>query len=192
MHRTALGSHYARYYSFSLTNSEEVTIELTSATDPYLFLLSGSGKNGSKLYENDDITPYGVNLNSRISETLAAGNYTIEATTYDAEATGNFTLSVKTVVSTPTPTPTATTNVRAELEPAPDELPDDREWFEFELDTSTSDRIIVRMNQSISTDKVVGRKSKHSGIASCTNRGAVGQGSNNLQLRDGDDMYLAG
>ena len=64
--------------------------------------------------------------------------------------------------------------------------------FEFELDTSTSDRIIVRRNQSISTDKVVGRKSKHSGIASCTSRGAVGQDSNNLFLRDEDELYLAG
>ena len=210
---TAKRVHYARYYTFSLSNSAEVTIELTSATDPYLFVLSGSGKNGSKLYENDDIA-YRVNLNSRISETLAAGSYTIEATTYAAEATGNFTLSVKTAVSTPTPTltptntptpqntptpsntatatPTATIYVSAELEPAPDKLPDDREWFEFELDTSTSDRIIVRMNRSISTDKVVGRKTKHSGIASCTNRGAVGQGSNNLFLRDEDELYLAG
>lgn len=61
---------YARYYSFSLSNSAQVTIELTSATDPYLFLLSGNGKNGSVLTQNDDIDPLTQNYNSRISRTL--------------------------------------------------------------------------------------------------------------------------
>ena len=43
--------------------------------------------------ENDDIQA-SVNTDSRIVETLAAGTYTIEATTYDDGVTGDFTLSV--------------------------------------------------------------------------------------------------
>ena len=35
-----------------------------------------------------------MNLNSRISETLAAGAYTIEATTYAADQAGTFTLTI--------------------------------------------------------------------------------------------------
>ena len=106
--RTAKGVHYARYYTFTLTQQSSVTITLTSTTDPYLFVLSGSGTNGSKLYENDDIDSTAPNYNSRISETLAAGSYTIEATTYAAEATGNFTLTISGIPVSPTSTPTST------------------------------------------------------------------------------------
>jgi hypothetical protein len=43
--------------------------------------------------ENDDIET-GVNSNSRIVETLAAGAYTIKATTYGEGTTGDFAMSV--------------------------------------------------------------------------------------------------
>ena len=215
---------YAKYYGFSLSAQSSVQIDLVSATDPYLFLLSGTNKNGKKLHENDDITEY-LNFNSRIIATLNAGSYTIEATTYDPAKTGSFTLTIRvpaqltpTATATPTrtatpsgpiptvtPTPTRTPlptwtptstatphNVRAELKPAPSRLPDDREWIEHELDTNTSDQIIIRMNHSIPTDKVVGRKTKHHGIASCTDRGINGESGNTLNARDGDEVYLAG
>ena len=84
---------YACFYSFTLTQETEVTIELTSTRDPYLYLLRGRGGDGAVAAENDDIQA-GVNTNSRIVETLAAGTYTIEATTYDEEVTGEFTLSI--------------------------------------------------------------------------------------------------
>jgi hypothetical protein len=45
---------------------------------------------GAVKAENDDVES--GNTNSRIEETLAAGAYTIEATTYDADETGSFTL----------------------------------------------------------------------------------------------------
>ncbi|MXY45459.1 MAG: hypothetical protein F4Y44_00435 [Chloroflexi bacterium] len=59
---------------------------MTSATDPYLFLLSGNGKNGSVI---------DTGRRNYIVETLAAGEYTILATTYDLASTGDFTLTVR-------------------------------------------------------------------------------------------------
>ena len=83
---------YARYYSFTLSAGAEVTIDLTSSVDTYLYLRSGTGTSGTALHSNDDIES--GNTNSQIQETLSAGTYTIEATTYSAATTGDFTLSV--------------------------------------------------------------------------------------------------
>ena len=110
--------HYARYYTFSLTESAEVTITLESSTDPYLYLRDGAGREGSVLCENDD---YGLAVTglscSRISSSLdastdsglvaslAEGSYTVEATTFDAAATGDFTLTLTTGAATTQPTP---------------------------------------------------------------------------------------
>ena len=69
-----------------------MTIGIESAVDTYLFILGGEGRTGAVLYENDNIVS--GNTNSQISEPLAAGTYTIEVTTYDAGATGDFTLTV--------------------------------------------------------------------------------------------------
>ena len=88
---------YAKYYTFTLTNTKEVTIDLESSTDTYLYLLSGSGQNGNVVASNDDIS--NNNNNSRITGNLSAGTYTIEATTYGAGAAGNFVVSVS--VATP-------------------------------------------------------------------------------------------
>jgi hypothetical protein len=84
---------YARFYTFTLEEETEVTVELTSEEDTYLFLLQGEGRDGTVDEENDDIES-GVNTNSRITKTLAAGDYTVEATTYSAATTGEFTLSI--------------------------------------------------------------------------------------------------
>ena len=85
---------YAEYYSFTLTQRSEVTITLERTSgnaDTYLNLLSGAGTDGSVLHYNDDD---GGTTRSRIQETLGAGTYTVEATTYGAEQTGSFTLTV--------------------------------------------------------------------------------------------------
>ena len=84
---------YARFYTFTLTQETQVTIDLHSETDTYLYLLQGPGRVGTTLHQNDDVET-GVNANSRISETLPAGTYTIEATTYSAGDTGDFTLTI--------------------------------------------------------------------------------------------------
>ena len=68
---------------------------MESDEDTFLYLLDGHGKGGDTLHSNDDIAVGGVNLNSRLSVTLQPGDYTIEATTYDAEIEGDFTLTVE-------------------------------------------------------------------------------------------------
>ena len=88
------GEYYARYYTFSLSAPSDVTITLNSSSDPYLYLLSGSGKNGAVLSGHDDIDPITGNYNSRIEQTLQVGNYTIEATTFAPAVTGSFTLTL--------------------------------------------------------------------------------------------------
>ena len=86
------GRGYARYYSFTLSGITEVTFNLTSGVDTYLYLRSGSATSGTAQHSNDDIES--GNTNSPIVATLAAGTCTIEATTYSPDTTGSFTLSV--------------------------------------------------------------------------------------------------
>lgn len=83
---------YSRYYTFTLSALDEVTINLESDVDTVLFLLSGDGMEGEVIAENDDIED--GDTNSRIQGALGAGTYTIEATTYDSGETGGFTLSI--------------------------------------------------------------------------------------------------
>ena len=71
------GSH-ARDYTFTLAASTAVTIDLASTVDTYLNLWSGTTKTGSPLHSDDN---GGTGTNARISQTLAAGSYTLEATT---------------------------------------------------------------------------------------------------------------
>ena len=89
---------YSRYYGFSLTREADVAITLTSVQDTYLYLLDGIGVGGGVKHQNDDIDWDARNLNSRISETLPAGSYTIEATTYGQRTTGNFALKVQSAI----------------------------------------------------------------------------------------------
>jgi hypothetical protein len=103
---SAVGARgYARYYTFTLAESSEVTITLESSdADSFLFLRTGDAKSGDALHENDDVAP-GTNTNSQIQETLAAGTYTIEATTWGSGVTGSFTLTVSGLGDGTTPTP---------------------------------------------------------------------------------------
>ena len=87
------GDYYARYFTFTLDEPATVSISLTSRVDTYLYLMRGFGSNGEIVEENDDTLPR-VDLNSSIRKQLSAGEYTIEATTYDPEAAGRFRLAV--------------------------------------------------------------------------------------------------
>ena len=88
------GGRYARFYTFELKETADVSIELTSQTvDTYLYLRQGkTTKSGAPIHQNDDIG--GGNANSRIYETLNIGWYTIEATTFSSSASGTFQLNV--------------------------------------------------------------------------------------------------
>ena len=103
--------YYARFYTFTLQEASDVTISLSSDDNPpvdtFLYLMEGSGSDGRLVAENDDISS--GNRNSRIDEQfLDAGTYTIEATTYEAESKGEFTLVVDVRVTTEPPAPDVT------------------------------------------------------------------------------------
>ena len=86
---------YARYYTFTLSAAEAgyVEMNLTSGADPYLVLRAGEGRTGRLVTSNDNVGSR--NFNSAINMMLDAGTYTVEATTYFAGQTGDFTLSVR-------------------------------------------------------------------------------------------------
>lgn len=97
------GDYYARYYTFRLVERSDVTITLESETDTYLYVLNGAGAGGNALHSNDDIDYAAGDSNSRIEVPLQTGEYTIEATTYDSDAGGRFTLTVSGIDAPPTP-----------------------------------------------------------------------------------------
>jgi hypothetical protein len=89
----------ADQYSFSGAAGDQVRIDVTATgtpvVDTYLYLL---GPNGTVMDENDDIV-FPSNSNSRIPLsgffTLpAAGSYVIEATSFDADEVGSYTLTL--------------------------------------------------------------------------------------------------
>ena len=87
------GDRYARFYTFTLDTESDITITLSSDKDAFLYLRAGISTDGAALHENDDYN-YPASTDSRIEETLEAGTYTIEATTYAAGVTGDFILTV--------------------------------------------------------------------------------------------------
>ena len=97
---TRSGSH-ARYYTFTLDASSEVTVTLeSSVANTYLYLRRGDATSGTALHENDD---HDGTTTSQITATLAAGTYTIEATTYSAGETGTFSLNLALMGTSTTP-----------------------------------------------------------------------------------------
>ena len=87
------GVRYARYYSFTIRDRTSVTIDLTSpSVDTWLALYTGGGFGSTRIEADDDD---GDGQNARITRTLEAGTYTIEATTWSLMATGSFTLTVE-------------------------------------------------------------------------------------------------
>ena len=80
------GTRYARYYAFTLDAPSRITVTVSSTDvrDTYLYLLRGSGNEGEIVNRGD----------TEIVEQLDTGTYTIEATTYNLETAGNFTLTL--------------------------------------------------------------------------------------------------
>ena len=80
------GTRYARFYTFTLDAPATVTVNISSndVAHAYLYLLEGVGNEGAVVNRGD----------SRISEQLPVGAYTIEATTYNLQTVGNFTLTM--------------------------------------------------------------------------------------------------
>ena len=80
------GTRYARYYAFTLDAPSRITVTISSTEvrDTYLYLLRGSGNQGEIVNRSD----------TEIVEQLDTGTYTIEATTYNLETAGAFTLTM--------------------------------------------------------------------------------------------------
>ena len=93
--------YYAKFYTFTLGATAQVTIDLSSDRDTYLYLLAGHGRGGARLHDNDDADS--STSDSLLSVQLAAGDYTIEATTYSARTTGSFTLTIDADIDGPDP-----------------------------------------------------------------------------------------
>ena len=98
-HRSGSNSHY---YTFSLDGEQQVDVRAESDSDDlYLYLLSGSNRDGTILEENDDLPSGQAQGASRthasgISRTLPAGTYTVEVATDAATpAQGSFMLIVE-------------------------------------------------------------------------------------------------
>ena len=85
----------ARYYQFALSDSADITVLLQSQeAETVLYLRQGAGAtSGDHIGFNEGQSEYNYRRAS-IQQTLAAGTYTVEATTYAAGETGNFTLTV--------------------------------------------------------------------------------------------------
>ena len=64
-----------------------------SSANTYLYLRRGDATSGTALHENDD---HDGKTTSQITETLASGTYTVEATTYGSGTTGSFNLTIAT------------------------------------------------------------------------------------------------
>ena len=85
------GGSHARFYTFTLANRTRAWIFLSSTVDTYVYLLNGAGVEGA-IVDQDDNSASGSD--ARLSVTLAAGTYTVEATTADRRATGSFSLEI--------------------------------------------------------------------------------------------------
>ena len=95
----APGGKHARFYKLSVSAPTVVTIDLKSRFfDPYLYLLSSSGT----VLNFDDQS--GGGNNARLTQSLAAGSYLIEVTSWSDGAVGDYTLSINTpTITTVTP-----------------------------------------------------------------------------------------
>ena len=125
------GDRYARFYTFTFDAESDVTIDLSSDEDTFLYLRNGITTDGDTVADNDDIDTANRDLNSRIVETLAAGDYTIEATTYNAGRTGTFTLTLNStpVSDTDPPDPDPTPTLPACVESLPDNMTVNGTWI---------------------------------------------------------------
>ena len=90
------GDRYARFYAFTLSAESDITIDLSSEKDTYLYLRSGTSTEGSAPYrERRHTTTQPIATDSRIAETTQtqAPTPSKQPPTPQA-ATGDFTLTV--------------------------------------------------------------------------------------------------
>ena len=82
------GTFYAKFFAFTLNDTEELEFRITSDAGHYYFLLAGAGMDGEVLHSGE--APSG----DQQQLILQPGSYTLEVTTRDANVTGDFTLDL--------------------------------------------------------------------------------------------------
>ena len=82
------GTHYAKFFAFTLNDTEELEFRITSDAGHYYFLLAGEGMDGEVLHSGE------VPSGDQQQLILQPGSYTLEITTRDANVTGDFTLDL--------------------------------------------------------------------------------------------------
>ena len=85
-------AYYAKFYTFTLDAAADVAISLNADVRIHLYLLQGAGTDGNILQEPAAAGSHII----RITQTLNAGSYTIEATTWHPNTPGDFTLTLTT------------------------------------------------------------------------------------------------
>lgn len=75
----------AKYFTFTLPKDSDISIQVSSDENSYIYLLSGHGEFATPLLEFND---------NNVLTPLPAGDYTIELTTYKRYAPGQFTISL--------------------------------------------------------------------------------------------------
>ena len=73
--------HRTKYFTFSLENATDIRIEVDATVNSYIYILSGTGELATPYLE--------FNLET-VTTSLPQGDYTIELTTYDRYAPGQF------------------------------------------------------------------------------------------------------
>lgn len=86
-HSANRAGRYAKFYTFTLSREQEIQVDLEAVADTFVYLLRGGGASTDVIASDDD---GGDDTNSRISQRLQAGTYTIEATTFDSGISGAF------------------------------------------------------------------------------------------------------
>ena len=81
-------TYYAKFYTFTLDSQDELEVQITSDQRPYVYLLTGEGKDGEVLRRSD------ADSGETARFSLTPGGYTLEVTTWNANATGDFTLEL--------------------------------------------------------------------------------------------------
>ena len=81
-------AYYARFYTFTLDSREDLEIRITSEQSPYIYLLTGAGKDGEVLER------WEADSGELTHQSLEPGSYTLEVTTWVSGVAGDFTLEL--------------------------------------------------------------------------------------------------
>ncbi len=122
----------ADFYTFRLTETRRVTIDLDSSEDSFLALIDGPHADGDLLaYDNNS----GPGTDARLIRDLHPGFYTVKATTFYTKKKGDYTLTASTadVPKAPSLTPN----------PATYSFQGDGVWQRFTVDSSDRVKVVV-------------------------------------------------